>query len=99
MRYLTLDKNFGRVDSPLLLCLRCADRGLLLPLWSEYTWPVEVRALLYLMGLLYCFLGVAIIADIFMGSIEKITSKTRKVRKGGTDFGGMTKGVNLKEKE
>lgn len=58
---------------------KCADRGLLLPLWSEYTWPLEVRAFLYLLGLLYCFLGVAIIADIFMGSIEKITSKTRKV--------------------
>ncbi|XP_071540523.1 sodium/calcium exchanger 2-like isoform X3 [Panulirus ornatus] len=58
---------------------RCADRGLLLPFISEYTWPEEVRALLYLVGLLYCFLGVAIIADIFMGSIEKITSKTRKV--------------------
>lgn len=61
---------------------RCADRGLLLPFFSEYTWPEEVRAFLYLMGLLYCFLGVAIIADIFMGAIEKITSKTRKVRTG-----------------
>lgn len=58
---------------------KCADRGLLLPLFSEYTWPEEVRAFLYFLGLLYCFLGVAIIADIFMGSIEKITSKTRKV--------------------
>lgn len=58
---------------------RCADRGLLLPLISEYTWPEEVRATLYLIALLYCFMGVAIIADIFMGSIEKITSKTRKV--------------------
>ncbi|KAG0730061.1 Sodium/calcium exchanger 2 [Chionoecetes opilio] len=58
---------------------KCADRGLLLPLWSEYTWPEELRAFLYFLGLLYCFLGVAIIADIFMGAIEKITSKTRKV--------------------
>lgn len=58
---------------------RCADLGMLLPLFSEYTWPEEVRSTVYLLGLLYCFLGVAIIADIFMGSIEKITSKTRKV--------------------
>nr|XP_045601210.1 sodium/calcium exchanger 2-like isoform X3 [Procambarus clarkii] len=58
---------------------RCGDLGLLLPFFSEYTWPEEVRAFLYLAGLLYCFLGVAIIADIFMGAIEKITSKTRKV--------------------
>ncbi|XP_064104838.1 sodium/calcium exchanger Calx-like isoform X4 [Macrobrachium nipponense] len=58
---------------------KCADRGMILPFVSEYTWPIEVRAFLYLVGLLYCFLGVAIIADIFMGAIEKITSKTRKV--------------------
>ena len=56
------------------------SHALLLPLISEFTWPVEVRAFLYLLGLLYCFTGVAIIADIFMGAIEKITSTTRKVR-------------------
>ncbi len=55
--------------------------ALLLPIINEYTWPVEVRAFLYLLGLLYCFMGVAIIADIFMGAIEKITSTTRKVSK------------------
>ena len=53
--------------------------GLLLPFINEFLWPVEVRALLYLIALLYCFMGVAIIADIFMGAIEKITSTTRKV--------------------
>ena len=58
---------------------RCADRGLLLPIINEYTWSDGLRSFLYLIGLLYCFLGVAIIADIFMGAIEKITSKTRKV--------------------
>jgi solute carrier family 8 (sodium/calcium exchanger) len=30
--------------------------------------------------MLYCFLGIAIIADIFMCSIEKITSATKKVK-------------------
>ncbi|XP_045122497.1 sodium/calcium exchanger 2-like isoform X9 [Portunus trituberculatus] len=69
--YISKDAVYGDYE--------CADRGLLLPIFSEYTWPPEVRAFLYFMGLLYCFLGVAIIADIFMGSIEKITSKTRKV--------------------
>uniref|UniRef100_T1E1A7 Putative Na/Ca exchanger n=1 Tax=Cupiennius salei TaxID=6928 RepID=T1E1A7_CUPSA len=53
--------------------------GLLLPLINEYTWSRSARAFLYLLGLLYCFLGVAIIADIFMCSIEKITSKTKKI--------------------
>ncbi|XP_076336894.1 sodium/calcium exchanger 2-like [Tachypleus tridentatus] len=57
----------------------CSDKGLLLPLINEYTWSREARAFLYLFGLLYCFLGVAIIADVFMCAIEKITSKTRKI--------------------
>ncbi|XP_076058924.1 sodium/calcium exchanger 2-like isoform X3 [Oratosquilla oratoria] len=57
----------------------CSNRGLLLPIINEYTWPLWTRALLYFIGLLYCFMGVAIIADIFMGSIEKITSKKKKV--------------------
>ncbi|XP_057365028.1 sodium/calcium exchanger 3-like isoform X2 [Daphnia carinata] len=55
------------------------SHALILPLISEFTWSIEVRAFLYLFGLLYCFMGVAIIADIFMGAIEKITSTTRKV--------------------
>jgi len=41
-----------------------------------------LRLILYLMGLAWSFLGVAIIADVFMGAIEKITSKkTRKLDK------------------
>ena len=35
---------------------------------------------MYLGGLLYLFLGIAIIADIFMCAIEKITSKTTKIK-------------------
>uniref|UniRef100_A0A0R3RQV3 Sodium/calcium exchanger 3 n=1 Tax=Elaeophora elaphi TaxID=1147741 RepID=A0A0R3RQV3_9BILA len=38
------------------------------------------NAILYLLALLYCFLGIAIVADVFMCSIEKITSSTRKVK-------------------
>lgn len=58
----------------------CSDKGLLLPLISEYTWPIGGRAFLYLVGLLWIFLAVAIVADIFMCSIERITSKTTKIR-------------------
>ncbi|GAB6025946.1 hypothetical protein CHUAL_011915 [Chamberlinius hualienensis] len=57
----------------------CSDKGLLLPLLEESNWAVPVRAFLYLSGLLYCFMGVAIIADVFMCAIEKITSQTRKI--------------------
>ncbi|KAF1758445.1 hypothetical protein GCK72_014903 [Caenorhabditis remanei] len=39
------------------------------------------NALLYLAALFYCFLGIAIAADIFMCSIEQITSATRKVKR------------------
>jgi len=42
------------------------------------------RALYYLLGLLWFFLGVSIIADIFMAAIETITSKERRVP--GTDL-------------
>ncbi|KAK6170123.1 hypothetical protein SNE40_018595 [Patella caerulea] len=58
---------------------RCS-KALLLPIISEATWNPGVRAFLYLVALFWCFLAVAIIADIFMCSIEKITSKTRKIR-------------------
>jgi solute carrier family 8 (sodium/calcium exchanger) len=58
---------------------KCSDRGLILPLINEYTWPVWLRGVIYLVFLLYLFLGIAIIADIFMGAISKITSKTTKI--------------------
>ena len=58
----------------------CADRGLLLPIINEYTWPKWLRGSLYMLGLLYMFLGIAIIADIFMCAIEKITSKTQVIK-------------------
>lgn len=48
------------------------DSYILVP--GENTWWQELRAFIYLMCLLYLFLGVAIVADIFMSAIEKITS-------------------------
>jgi len=57
----------------------CSDDGLILPIFFEETWPKELRVIVYLVGLLYSFLGVSIVADIFMCAIEKITSKTKKI--------------------
>ena len=56
--------------------------GLAFPLFgdSEADWPDAVRGILYLVGLIWCFVGVAIIADVFMGAIERITSKERVLR-------------------
>ncbi|XP_053392824.1 sodium/calcium exchanger 2-like isoform X2 [Mercenaria mercenaria] len=58
----------------------CADAGLLLPLVNEYTWSIGARAFIYIVGLLWSFMGVSIIADMFMESIEMITSKKQKVQ-------------------
>ena len=42
--------------------------------------PYPILAIAYLAALIYLFLGVAIVADLFMGAIEVITSQTRKVK-------------------
>jgi len=42
---------------------------------GENMWADTTRGGLYLFGLLYCFLGIAIVADVFMNAIETITSK------------------------
>lgn len=59
---------------------QCSDEGLLMPFINEYTWPIGARAFIYLVGLLWCFFAVAIVADVFMCAIERITSKTATVR-------------------
>eukprot|EP00928_Gymnodinium_smaydae_P042963 TRINITY_DN2888_c0_g2_i1.p1 TRINITY_DN2888_c0_g2~~TRINITY_DN2888_c0_g2_i1.p1 ORF type:complete len:842 (+),score=232.82 TRINITY_DN2888_c0_g2_i1:149-2527(+) len=49
----------------------------------EQAWPNGLRIVLYLIGLLWFFLGVSIIADIFMSAIEKVTSKkVNKIKNG-----------------
>jgi len=60
-------------------------KGLLLPLFLEVTWPKEARAVLYFIGLCFSFLGVSIVADVFMCAIEKITSKTKQIHVAGQD--------------
>ncbi|XP_033750326.1 sodium/calcium exchanger 3-like [Pecten maximus] len=59
---------------------KCSNKGILLPVINEFTWSDNTRAALYFIAMLWCFLGVSIIADIFMCAIERITSKTTKVR-------------------
>lgn len=45
----------------------------------ENTWDINKRAVLYFLGLVYLFLGVAISADCFMAAIEVITSQQVEV--------------------
>ena len=54
------------------------DPGMILPLF-EQTWAPWSRITLYALGLGWCFLGIAIISDIFMQAIEVITSEKRNV--------------------
>jgi len=57
-------------------------KGLFLPLGgpAEIALDSRFRVMLYGVGLVYCFLGVSIVADMFMAAIEKITSKQKKVK-------------------
>ena len=50
---------------------------ILLP--AENLWHEGVRGFLYCLALIYLFLGIAIVSDVFMSSIEVITSKKRTV--------------------
>ncbi|XP_072231558.1 sodium/calcium exchanger 2a [Leuresthes tenuis] len=56
--------------------------GILLPVWMPLNPPVGQqagRAIIYFVCLMYMFLGVSIIADRFMASIEVITSQEKEV--------------------
>lgn len=53
--------------------------GLILPIIDESGWNPVVRGALYFTALLYSFIGVSVVTDIFMGAVVNITSKTRKV--------------------
>lgn len=59
------------------ICEEGSGGGLLLPIFgdAEQRWPPVLRGILYFLGLAWSFLGVSIIADVFMGGIERITSK------------------------
>ncbi|CAN8003002.1 unnamed protein product [Ixodes hexagonus] len=75
---------------------RTCPGGLLLPLLDESSWSRGGRSFVYLLGMLYCFLGVAIIADVFMCAIEKITSKTRRITLSAQVPGGLPDVIEVK---
>mmetsp|Transcript_66638 Transcript_66638/g.104157 ORF Transcript_66638/g.104157 Transcript_66638/m.104157 type:complete len:986 (+) Transcript_66638:60-3017(+) len=54
--------------------------GVILPLFGdeEQSWHKPARGIIYGVALGWFFLGVSIIADIFMGGIEAVTSKRRQ---------------------
>eukprot|EP00434_Breviolum_minutum_P026894 symbB.v1.2.023775.t1/scaffold2200.1/size85926/2 len=58
--------------------------GQLLPLGGDWeiTLNSRVRMVLYFCGLIYSFMGVSIVADLFMSAIERVTSVQRCVQVG-----------------
>lgn len=57
--------------------------GNILPIFGDAELKANkfpLRSILYLFGLLWCFMGVAIVSDIFMGAIERITSKKVRIQ-------------------
>lgn len=54
----------------------CSDIGILLPLINESIWGIGFRSFIYLFGLLWSFMAIALVADAFMCAIEVITSQT-----------------------
>lgn len=71
---------------PKRICEVGSEGGLLLPLGlklfgddSEQRLDFGFRAFLYMLALSWTFMGVAIVSDVFMGAIERITSKKKQV--------------------
>uniref|UniRef100_A0A3P9KSS0 Solute carrier family 8 member 4b n=1 Tax=Oryzias latipes TaxID=8090 RepID=A0A3P9KSS0_ORYLA len=67
-------------DSSLSLCVFVS--GVVLPVWNPQNPSVGdkvARAIVYFVALIYMFLGMSIIADRFMSSIEVITSQEKEI--------------------
>ena len=62
--------------------VNCGD-GLIVPIWRPYTKLTGGdrfgRGLLYVLLMVYLFIGVAIVSDRFMESIEMITAQEKEV--------------------
>merc|ERR1719167_956581 len=60
----------------------CQD-GLILPVWTPQeglsTGDRVARAIVYFVAMVWLFIGVSIVSDRFMGSIEMITSQEKEV--------------------
>lgn len=59
-------------------CKPCGEGTVFLPLFGEFerSWPRPLSAPIYLIGLVWMFMGVGLACDQFMAAIEEITSTT-----------------------
>ena len=76
-RTVTMERGFIVEYFGNLLTKKCARSWALVPIMNLIN--PEVQAVIYAMGLLYAFLGIAVISDVFMAAIEVITSKEKEV--------------------
>lgn len=70
----------SNMTCPPKICEDGTKDGYVYPLPHENLWDKEPRVFLYLGLLFWSFLGVAIVADVFMAAIEKVTSKKKLVK-------------------
>lgn len=70
----------------LRICDPGGPRGAVFPLpgHPEAHMDDRFKVMLYGFGLVYCFIGVSIVADMFMAAIEGITSRKRRVKMPGS---------------
>ena len=75
-----LDQNLNADGTP--KGVNCGD-GLLIPIWRPYTKLTGGdrfgRGLLYILLMVYLFIGVSIVSDRFMESIEMITAQEKEI--------------------
>ena len=76
-RTVTMERGFIVEYFGNLLTKKCARSWALVPIMNLIN--PEVQAVIYATGLLYAFLGIAVISDVFMAAIEVITSKEKEV--------------------
>lgn len=80
---LTNDSDGAALNKPCSEPVECRP-GIVLPVWKPINPSLGeqiVRAVVYFVSLMYMFLGVSIIADRFMASIEVITSQVSCTRR------------------
>eukprot|EP00930_Biecheleria_cincta_P045906 TRINITY_DN3162_c0_g1_i1.p1 TRINITY_DN3162_c0_g1~~TRINITY_DN3162_c0_g1_i1.p1 ORF type:complete len:751 (-),score=123.11 TRINITY_DN3162_c0_g1_i1:149-2401(-) len=72
-------------DAEVPIC-QIGGSGQWLPLGGDWEQSLDkrLRGVLYFAGMIYSFLGVSIVADMFMAAIERLTSVQKCVRVGAT---------------
>ena len=78
-----MNNSFDLVNETCNQIASVCKPGVIIPLW----YPLDNltlgdtfgRAFVYALGLVFCFLGVSIISDQFMGAIEVITSQEKEI--------------------